>query len=84
VKKFGLMGAPGIAPSPVNLFMNVKVRGDGGLGFERPSVGKGEEVGFRAEADLVVVLSACPMDFRASEEWVPEPVGVEYHILEGE
>jgi uncharacterized protein len=54
-------------PDPLNLFMNVPVaelRGGegGGLGIERPRCTRGDFVVLRAEVDVVVVMSACPMD----------------------
>ena len=33
--------------------------------------------------DVVVVMSACPMDRRASEDWVPVPREVVYEVFGG-
>lgn len=49
-------------PSPVNLFENVGVDGQGRLEIRPPAARRGEAVSLRAEQDLVTVLSACPMD----------------------
>lgn len=50
-------------PAPLNLFMNIPWHGDEGtLDFEPPKGKKGEFVRLRAERDIVVVMSACPMD----------------------
>ena len=49
-------------PSPLNLFMNVPVEPDGTLKFGAPASEAGQYVRFRAEMDLVIVLSACPQD----------------------
>ena len=63
-----------IAPTPFHLFMNAPLKaegtshGDGGgtkgvtLSVEEPKGKKRCFVRFRAERDVVVVLSACPMD----------------------
>lgn len=49
-------------PGPLNLFMNYPVNGEGE--FERlpPVSMPGDCVEFRAEVDLILVLSACPQD----------------------
>ena len=49
-------------PSPWNLFMNIPVGADGGVGFEPPVSKPGDYVALRAEMDCVVVFSACPQD----------------------
>ncbi|KAL1614339.1 hypothetical protein SLS54_009834 [Diplodia seriata] len=83
------------APVPLSLFMNTSVqqRGSGNVVVEEPRKfeggrwGKGGEKGgwvkFRAERDVVVVMSACPMDegpmnggrCMAANFVVEEPVG---------
>ena len=49
-------------PSPVNVFENVTIDADGTLHIVPPRVRPGESLTLRAEFDLVVVVSACPMD----------------------
>lgn len=49
-------------PSPWNLFMRVPIAADGTLEFLRPEPWPGGAVTLRAEADLVLVCSACPDD----------------------
>jgi uncharacterized protein YcgI (DUF1989 family) len=49
-------------PSPLNLFMNVPWSADGRLEFAPPLSRPGDLVRFRAERDLLLVLSACPQD----------------------
>ncbi len=49
-------------PSPWNLFMNIPVGADGGVGFEPPVSKPGNYVALRAEMDCVVAFSACPQD----------------------
>ncbi|KAF2786682.1 hypothetical protein K505DRAFT_318035 [Melanomma pulvis-pyrius CBS 109.77] len=63
-----------IAPTPLHLFMNAPLGFDAGskmdgsgakgakLSVEEPKGKKRSYVRFRAERDIVVVLSACPMD----------------------
>ena len=52
-------------PSPLNLFMNVPWRPDGGLEFAAPRCAPGQYVTLRAEQDLIVAFSACPQDMNA-------------------
>jgi uncharacterized protein YcgI (DUF1989 family) len=60
----GIELAQGEVPDPLNLFMNVDVDWNGGLGIElkEPISRPGSYVVFRAEVDCVVVMSACPND----------------------
>lgn len=53
---------PSETPSPLNLWMNIPIRADGGLSFEPPVSKKGDYVVLRAEMDLVIAFSACPQD----------------------
>lgn len=53
---------PPETPSPLNLFMNIPVGGDGSVSFEPPVSRPGSYVSMRAEMDLIVVFSACPQD----------------------
>lgn len=74
----------GWLPDPVNLFMNVPVTalkdGKGGqLLLAPPLCPKGGYVVLRAEAECVVVMSACPMDLAAAGAY--ENVGAEFEIL---
>jgi uncharacterized protein len=57
------LGHPQVeVPQPINLFMNIPVRGDGTIGWEPALTGPGDSVTLRAELDCIVVLSACPQD----------------------
>ena len=53
---------PSCIPSPLNLFMHVPWTADGRLEFAPPLSRPGDLVRFRAERDLLLVLSACPQD----------------------
>ncbi|KAK5118811.1 hypothetical protein LTR62_000020 [Meristemomyces frigidus] len=69
-ERAGLKGAKGVGadvtinsvPAPLNLFMNIPWTDEGDLAFKAPK-GKAEDyVRFKAERDVVVVMSACPQD----------------------
>ena len=49
-------------PSPVNIFEKVAIGIDGSLAIEPPLAARGDFVVIRALMDLVLVISACPMD----------------------
>ncbi len=60
------MAAVGMAlphlPCPLNLWMNTPPGPDGNMVWLPPVSRAGDRVVFRAELDLVAVISACPMD----------------------
>jgi uncharacterized protein len=64
-------------PQPINLFMNIPVGADGGLGWEPAPTRAGDSVTLRAEMDCIVVVSACPQDIVAINDKNPTPVAVE-------
>ena len=49
-------------PAPLNLFMNIPWDLDGNITFEPTVSAAGDSVLFRAEVDVIVIASACPMD----------------------
>ena len=49
-------------PAPLNLFMNIPWDLDGNITFEPTVSAAGDSVSFRAEVDVIVIASACPMD----------------------
>lgn len=61
VKAIGADVTINSVPAPLNLFMNVPWT-DGDLSFDKPEGKEGDFVRFRAERDVVVVMSACPQD----------------------
>ena len=65
-------------PSPVNVFENVTIGADGTLHIEPPRVRPGESLTLRAEMDLVLVVSACPMDIVLTNgsDRRPKPIDV--------
>lgn len=58
-------------PDPLNLFMNIPVDHYGGLDVKPPTSEKGQFVVFRAETDLVIVMSACPQDMAPVNDGMP-------------
>jgi uncharacterized protein YcgI (DUF1989 family) len=49
-------------PAPLNLFMNIPWDLEGNITFEPTVSAAGDSVLFRAEVDVIVIASACPMD----------------------
>ena len=49
-------------PSPFNVFQNVTIAENGALAIVPPTVEPGQYLQMEAESDLLVVVSACPMD----------------------
>lgn len=74
------MAAP-VVPAPLNLFMNVPWTPDGALRFEPPRSRPGDLVRLRAEADLVVVMSACPQDLVPVNGQAQRPADVSFRLL---
>jgi uncharacterized protein YcgI (DUF1989 family) len=53
---------PPVVPQPLNVFMDVRVEGDGSLTSHPASTLASDYIAFEALMDCVVVLSSCPMD----------------------
>lgn len=53
--------APAI-PAPFNLWMNVPVKANGSTSFAPPVSKPGDQMAFRADMDVIAVMSACPQD----------------------
>ena len=68
-------------PSPVNVFENVSIGPGGRLQIVPPTVSAGEALSLRAEMDLVLVISACPMDIAPTNgrDRRPKPICVRLH-----
>ena len=77
----GLGLAPPPLPAPLNLFMNVPWEPDGSLRFEPPSSRPGDLIRFRAEADLIVIMSACPQDLTPVNGAAQRPVEAHFRVL---
>jgi len=68
---------PGPVPAPLNLFMNIRWREDGGLEFLPSPARAGDYVTLQASTDVTVVLSACPMDLNPINAGGPQDVELE-------
>ena len=73
--------APPETPAPLNLFMNIPIGADGAVRFEPTLAKPGDHVTLRAEADVIVVFSACPQDMVPINGRDMVPRGVRYEIL---
>lgn len=69
-------------PDPLNLFMNVAVDHHGDLDIRPPTSRKAQYVVFKAETDLVIVMSACPQDMAPVNGGMP--TDCEYDVFEDE
>jgi uncharacterized protein len=67
-----------LTPEPLNLFMNVELAPDLTVIRGAPLSRPGDLIGFEAQMDLVVVLSACPQDITIinSEDRTPRDIAV--------
>ncbi|MGR6467941.1 DUF1989 domain-containing protein [Rhizobium sp. PAMB 3182] len=65
-------------PCPLNLWMNTPARENGNMAWLPPVSRPGDQVTFRAEMDLIAVISACPMDLLPinGEDSVPRELSV--------
>jgi uncharacterized protein YcgI (DUF1989 family) len=70
-------------PDPLNLFMNVPVGPEGNLSFLPPVSNPGGYVTVAADADLILVVSACPQDLLPVNGSLQTPREVEVQILSG-
>jgi uncharacterized protein YcgI (DUF1989 family) len=69
-------------PSPLNLFMNIPVHGDGSVTFDPPVSRPKDYVELRAELDCIVVFSACPQDILPINGVGCEPTDFEFVVVE--
>jgi len=51
-----------IIPAPFNLWMNIPVANDGSIQWLSPVSKPGDQMVFRAQRDIIAVMSACPQD----------------------
>lgn len=68
-------------PPPLNLFMNIPWDDSGEISFDAPKCKKNDYVRFKAERDVVVVMSACPQDILPINNQEPTDA---HFIVEGE
>ena len=67
-------------PSPLNLWMNTPVRGDGRIEWLPPVSKPGDRVTFRALTDLVIAMSACPQDLVPINGADNKPVELHFRV----
>lgn len=72
-----------LVPNPLNLWMNVPVVDDAGaIAVAAPLSKPGDYVVLRAEMDLVVIFSACPMDVTPINGEDRTPRAVHFEVLD--
>jgi uncharacterized protein len=64
-------------PAPLNLFMNIPWSRDGSLDFQPSPAQPGAYVTLAAVVDVVVIVSACPMDINPINNHRPSDVTLE-------
>ena len=74
--------APAI-PAPFNLWMNVPVQPNGKTSFQAPVAKAGDELRFRAEVDVIAVMSACPQDLTPVNGLGVAPGPLEFSVSDG-
>ena len=67
-------------PSPFNIFENVSISNTGDLSIEPPLVEAGQHVTLKAEQNIVLALSSCPMDIALTNgpDRRAKPVRIEF------
>mgnify|MGYP001462911240 CR=1 FL=1 len=75
---------PPQVPSPLNLFMNIPVKGKTALDFCAPVSKSGDYIKLRAEMDCIIVFSACPQDMLPVNGENHQPTDAHFKIFSGE
>jgi len=77
--EFGLTLEDIYSPASINLFANTYVEstGDGRIHLLSPTAGAGDLVEFRAEMDVLVVVSACPDDVSPLNGHACKPIAIQ-------
>ncbi len=73
--------SPPECPSPLNLWMNIPVDGEGNTAWGVPASKPGDYVVLRAEMDCVVAMSCCPQDILPINGEARTPTEAHYRIL---
>ena len=71
LSEFGLLLEDIYSPSVFNAFMNARIdpKGDGHLQIEPPRAEKDHYIEFQADMDVLVLVSACPDDITATNDY---------------
>jgi uncharacterized protein len=72
--------APPDTPSPLNLFMNIPWAADGSLSLEPPRSTPNCYIRLRADMDLIIAFSACPMDLLPINGVAGKPTEAHFRI----
>lgn len=79
LRQLGLV--PPECPSPLNLWMNIPVDGEGNTAWGEPLSQPGDYVVLRAAMDCVVAMSACPQDILPINGAARAPTDAHFEIL---
>jgi len=79
MRQIGLV--PPECPSPLNLWMNIPVDGEGNTQWGEPASKPGDYVVLRAAMDCVVAMSACPQDILPINGRQRAPTEAHYQII---
>jgi uncharacterized protein YcgI (DUF1989 family) len=79
LRQLGLV--PPECPSPLNLWMNIPVDGEGITAWGEPLSQPGDYVVLRAAMDCVVAMSACPQDILPINGAARAPTDAHFEIL---
>ncbi len=71
--------APAI-PAPFNLWMNIPVGKDGATQWLAPLSKPGDRMVFKAEMDMIAVMSACPQDLTPVNGEDCDPLGLHFVV----
>jgi uncharacterized protein YcgI (DUF1989 family) len=71
---------PPDTPSPLNLFMNIPWTSEGALALQPPISTPNSYIRLRAEMDLIIAFSACPMDLLPINGIAGKPTEAHFQI----
>jgi uncharacterized protein len=79
MRQIGL--TPPECPSPLNMWMNIPVDGQGNTSWGEPVSKPGDYVVLRAYMDCIVAMSACPQDILPINGAARQPTEAHYQVL---
>ena len=71
-------------PDPFNLWMNIPIAPEGDISWEPPRASAGNSVLFRAEMDIIAVMSACPQDITPVNGAACVPTELHFQVEQAE
>jgi uncharacterized protein YcgI (DUF1989 family) len=66
-----------VVPDPVNLFQDSRPRADGTLAVGVAASSPGDAIAFHVRRDLVVIVTACSVDYPPPNQGYPSPLRIE-------